>query len=218
MQCNAYQKQMYYPMTRLQTLDPLGTPLIQLTCPSSKLREISCSLQPALSSISRELKRNARTTPTTGLRTRPSTEGRWLSHTICASARHWAAENSIILIAPVPRRTLWRYITRLSRDGHSSQKVPSLLRRIQPDHPTVQFSREPTYKAHHVMPPGDSRTELVTRVRQTHKSRRPLPNAHNYPQRPAMFNAPLPYGAFSTRQVSAVHSNGNTLSPNNCCA
>ena len=149
--------------------------LIQLKleqgCP---LRVIARCLQRAPSSISRELKRNGWTNPTTGPRKhgRPPLSGGYRAPLAPQRAAGLART------ARYPSRLaqdgpLWGYGARLLRDRHSPEQIAGILGRMQPDDPTLPVSHETIYTALYAMPRGELRTELIACLRQARKSRRP---------------------------------------------
>ena len=147
--------------------------LIQLSLEQGcTLRVIARSLQRAPSSISRELKRNGWTNPTTGPRKRgrPPLAGGYRAPLAQQRATGLAAT------ARYPSRLaqdgpLWGYVARLLRDRHSPEQISRILCRMQPDDPTLQVSHETIYTALYAMPCGELRTELIACLRQARKSR-----------------------------------------------
>ena len=136
------------------------------------LRVIARSLQWAPSSISRELKRNDWTNPTTDPQKlgRPPLAGGY--RTPLAQQR----ATGLARTARYPSRLaqaglLWGYVARLLRDRHSPQQISGILCRMQPDDPTLQVSHETIYTAIYAMPRGVLRTELIACQRQARKSR-----------------------------------------------
>ena len=138
------------------------------------LRVIVRSLQRAPSSISRELKRNGWTNPTTGPRKRgrpPLAGGYRAPH-----AQQRAAP--LARTARCPSRLaqagpLWGYGARLLRDRHSPEQISGILSQMQPDDLMLQVSHETSYTALYAMPRGDLRTELIACLCQARKNRRP---------------------------------------------
>ena len=123
------------------------------------LRVIARSLQRAPSSISRELKRNGWTNPTTDPRKRgrPLLTGGY--RTPLAQQR----ATGLARTARYPSRLaqaglLWGYVARLLRDRHSPEQISGILCRMQPDDPTLQVSHETSYTALDAMPRGELRT------------------------------------------------------------
>ena len=113
--------------------------LIQLSLEQGcTLRVIACSLQRALSSISRELKRNGWTNPTTG----PQKRGR---PPLAGGYRAPLAQQRVAGLARTARYLsrltqagpLWGYGARLLRDRHSLEQISGILCRMQPDDPTL---------------------------------------------------------------------------------
>jgi len=68
---------------------------------------------------------------------------------------------------------VWAHVVRLLREHHSPEQIAGILRRMQPDAPTLQVSHETIYTALYAMPRGELRTELIAGLRQARKSRMP---------------------------------------------
>lgn len=68
---------------------------------------------------------------------------------------------------------MWAHVVRLLREHHSPEQIAGILRRMQPDAPTLQVSHETIYTALYAMPRGELRTELIACLRQARKSRMP---------------------------------------------
>lgn len=68
---------------------------------------------------------------------------------------------------------VWAHVVRLLREHHSPEQIAGILRRMQPDAPTLQVSHETIYTALYAMSRGELRTELIACLRQARKSRMP---------------------------------------------
>jgi len=164
------------------------------------LRAIARSVQRAPSSISRELKRNGWINPATAPRKagRPLQAGGYRAplaqqraDALASAARHPAR-----LAQDGP---LWGHVERLLRAQHSPEQIAGILRRMNPDDPSLQVSHETIYTALYAMPRGTLRTELVACRRQARKHRRPrargedrrgtIPNMTSIHQRPPEIDA-----------------------------
>ena len=148
--------------------------LIQLSLEQGcTLRVIARSLQRAPRSISRELKRNGWTNPTTGPRKRDRPP-------LASGYRAPLAQQRAAGLARTARYPLrlaqdgplWGYVARLLHDRNSPEQITGILCRMQPDDPTLQVSHETIYTALYAIPRGELRTELITCLRQPRKSRR----------------------------------------------
>ena len=113
--------------------------LIQLSLEQGcTLRVIACSLQRALSSISRELKRNGWTNPTTGFRKRghPPLAGGYRAP-LAQQRVAGLARTARYLSRLTQAGPLWGYVARLLRDRHSLEQISGILCRMQADDPTL---------------------------------------------------------------------------------
>jgi len=122
------------------------------------LRRMAVVLGRAPSTLSREMARNA---GQRGYRA-------CTAHTL-ASAR-----------ACQPRRVrklqnpwLWQYVQTHLRQGCSPEQIAGRLRRAYPDDMRKRLSTETIYAGLYVLPRGTLRTELLSALRQAHKTRRP---------------------------------------------
>ena len=159
------------------------------------LREIACSVQRAPSSISRELHRNGWSNPATA----PKRPGR---PPVAGGYRAPLAQQRASALARTARRpsrlsqdgALWSHVERLLREQHSPEQIAGILRRMNPDDPSLHVSHETIYTALYAMPRGALRSELIACLRQARKSRRPrargedrrgtIPNMTSIHQRP----------------------------------
>jgi transposase, IS30 family len=138
------------------------------------LRAIARSVQRSPSSVSRELKRNG----WSNLAMVPKKRGR---PPIAGGYRAPLAQqraDELARTARCPSRLtmdgpLWGHVERLLRERHSPEQVAGILRRMNPDQPSLQVSHETIYTALYAMPRGTLRTELIACLRQARKSRRP---------------------------------------------
>ncbi|MBK8132291.1 MAG: IS30 family transposase [Gammaproteobacteria bacterium] len=164
------------------------------------LRAIARSVQRAPSSISRELRRNGWSNPATvpRKRGRPPVAGGYRAPLAQQRA------DALATLARCPPRLardgpLWSHVERLLRALHSPEQIAGILRRMNPDEPTLQVSHETIYTALYAMPRGALRTELIACLRQARKSRRPrargedrrgtIPNMTSIHRRPPEIDA-----------------------------
>ncbi len=57
-----------------------------------------------------------------------------------------------------PDGPLWSHVARLLREHHSPEQIAGILRRMNPDQPTLQVSHETIYTALYAMPRGELRS------------------------------------------------------------
>lgn len=138
------------------------------------LRQLAAGLDRSPSTISRELKRNGWSNPAS----HPKRRGRPL---IAGGYRAVQAQCRADDLLRKPRTScrldpsgpLWNEVVRLLRDQHSPEQIAGILRRMNPDAPTMQVSHETIYTAIYALPRGELRSELVACLRHRHKTRRP---------------------------------------------
>ncbi|GJL63808.1 MAG: IS30 family transposase [Nitrospirales bacterium] len=90
---------------------------------------------------------------------------------------------------------LWRYVQGQLDHGHSPEQIAGRLRREYPTDMSKRVSPETIYAGLYVLPRGTLRKELLTALRQAHKTRRPrtrgrdrrgqIPNMTLIAERPA---------------------------------
>ena len=90
---------------------------------------------------------------------------------------------------------LWRYVRAHVLQGHSPEQIAGRLRHEYPDDMQKRLSAETIYVGLYVLPRGTVRSQLLTALRQSRKSRRPrtrgrdrrgqIPNMRLIAERPA---------------------------------
>jgi len=144
-----------------------------LSCEERTMIQPSLEQRCTLSSVCRELKRNGWRNPalTPKKRGRPQVAGGYRAPLTQLRADERAS------MARCPSRLamdgpLWGHVERRLRERHSSEQIAGILRRMNPDQPSLQVSHETIYTALYAMPRGTLRTELIACLRQARKSRR----------------------------------------------
>lgn len=129
----------------------MGTNYNHLSCEERAMIQLhleqGCTLR-APSSISRALRRNGWSNPATvpRKRGRPPVAGGYRA----SLARQRA--DALATLARCPLRLaqdgpLWNHVERLLRAHHSPEQIAGILRRMNPDEPTLQVSHETIYTA-----------------------------------------------------------------------
>lgn len=149
--------------------------LIQLSLERQcSLGDIARSLGRPTSTISRELARNGWSDPSL----RPNKRGR---PPVAGGYRSALAQQRANAESVKARKTkrlhvggeLWQCVEPLLRDYHSPEQISGILKRMNPGNKAMQVSHETIYTAIYVMPRGGLRSELISFLRQSRKSRRP---------------------------------------------
>lgn len=159
------------------------------------LRAIASRIARAPSSISRELRRNGWSQPTT-----PSKKRGWPPITggyRAPQAQQRADRRATKTRGPArlaEGSLLWGHVMNLLRERYSPEQIAGILRRMNPDQPTLNVSHEAIYTALYALPRGALRSELIACLRHARKSRRPqtrgedrrgsIPNLTSIHQRP----------------------------------
>jgi IS30 family transposase len=124
------------------------------------LRQIAQQIGRSPSTLSREVRRN-RMCDEAPYRAVPAQNN--------ALRRVWKARRPKKLDDP----WLWRFVQRALRQRWSPEQIAGHLRKRYPHDMTRQVSHETIYATIYVMPRGQLRKELLSYLRQAHKSRRP---------------------------------------------
>jgi IS30 family transposase len=134
---------------------------------------IALGLHRSASTLSRELRRNGWTRPTTRRGPgRPPIAGGYR-----AAAAHTRAQACTVTPRVVrrlrPGTALWDQVTRYLKAGYSPEQIAGILARRHPHIPAVQVSHETIYTAIYAMPRGALRTDVIGWLRFGHAKRRP---------------------------------------------
>jgi IS30 family transposase len=134
---------------------------------------IALGLHRSASTLSRELRRNGWTRPTTRRGPeRPPTAGGYR-----AAAAHTRAQ-ACTVTPRVGRRlrpgtALWEQVTRYLKAGYSPEPIAGTRAVVHPDTPSLQVSHETIYTAIYAIPRGALRTDVIGWLRFGHAKRRP---------------------------------------------
>jgi IS30 family transposase len=134
---------------------------------------IALGLNRSASTLSRELRRNGWTRPTTRRGPgRPPLAGGYR-----AMAAHTRAQACTVTPHVVrrlrPGTALWDQVTRDLKAGYSPEQMAGTLAVVHPDMPSLQVSHETIYTAIYAMPRGALRTDVIGWLRFGHAKRRP---------------------------------------------
>ena len=134
---------------------------------------IALGLNRSASTLSRELRRNGWTRPTTRRGPgRPPLAGGYR-----AAAAHTRAQACTVTPRVVrrlrPGTALWDQVTRYLKAGYSPEQIAGTLAVVHPDTPSLQVSHETIYTAIYAMPRGALRTDVIGWLRFGHAKRRP---------------------------------------------
>lgn len=134
---------------------------------------IAMGLNRSASTLSRELRRNGWTRPTTRRGPgRPPVAGGYR-----ADAAHTRAQACTVKprVARRLRRgtALWEQVIRYLKAGYAPEQIAGTLASVHPDTPSLQVSHETIYTAIYAMPRGAWRTAVIGWLRFGHAKRRP---------------------------------------------
>jgi len=134
---------------------------------------IALGLNRSASTLSRELRRNGWTRPTTRRGPgRPPVAGGYRA--VAAHARAQACMVTPRIARRLrPGTALWEQVTRYLKAGYSPEQIAGTLARVHADTPALQVSHETIYTALYAMPRGALRTTVIGWLRFGHAKRRP---------------------------------------------
>ena len=134
---------------------------------------IAKGLNRSASTISRELRRNGWTRPTSCRGPgRPPVAGGY--HAEAAHKRaHACTVTPRVERRLRPGTALWDQVLRYLKAGYSPEQIAGTLALVHPETPTLQVSHETIYTAIYAMPRGELRTAVIGWLRFGHAKRRP---------------------------------------------
>ena len=134
---------------------------------------IAMGLHRSASTLSRELRRNGWTRPTTRRGPgRPPVAGGYRA--IAAQARAQACTVTPHMARRLrPDTALWAQVIRYLKAGYSPEQIAGTLALVHADTPSLQVSHETIYTAIYAMPRGALRTAVIGWLRFGHAKRRP---------------------------------------------
>ena len=134
---------------------------------------IALGLNRSASTLSRELRRNGWTHPTTrrGPRRPPLADG---YRAAAAPTRAQACTVTPRVVRRLrPDTALWDQVTHYLKAGYSPEQIAGTLAVVHPNTPSLQVSHETLYTAIYAMPRGTLRTDVIGWLRFGHANRRP---------------------------------------------
>ena len=134
---------------------------------------IALGLNRSASTLSRELRRNGWTRPTTrrGPGRPPLADG---DRAAAAPTRAQACTVTPRVVRRLrPDTALWDQVTHYLKAGYSPEQIAGTLAVVHPNTPSLQVSHETLYTAIYAMPRGTLRTDVIGWLRFGHANRRP---------------------------------------------
>ncbi|MEX3548026.1 MAG: IS30 family transposase [Burkholderia sp.] len=187
-----------------------------------KLRAIIArSLHRAPSSLSRESRRNGWRAPEPAAKKgpgRPLLAGGYRGAPLAQQRARHLAGTAQQPAQPNPQGPLWATVERLLREQHFPEQIAGILRNMNPDKPTLRgASHETIYTTLYALPRGQLRAELITCLRQPHKSRQPrargedrrrgkIPNLVSIHDRPAEIDERIVPGHCEGDLIKGAHN------------
>ena len=134
---------------------------------------IARGLNRSASTLSRELRRNGWTRPTTRRGPgRPPLAGGYRA-TAAQTRAHACTVTPRVVRRLRPGTALWDQVTRYLKAGYSPEQIAGTLAVVHPNTPSLQVSHETIYTAIYAMPRGALRTDVIGWLRFGHAKRRP---------------------------------------------
>ncbi len=134
---------------------------------------IARGLNRSASTLSRELRRNGWTRPTTRRSPgRPPVAGGYRADAAQTRAQACAVTPRVVRRLR-PGTALWDQVIRYLKAGYSPEQIAATLAVVHPDTPSRQVSHETIYTAIYAMPRGALRTDVIGWLRFGHAKRRP---------------------------------------------